>query len=72
MQAHDPQLDDTWRTREADRPFGLFYPAADGLAALEAEPARPEEERGGTGEPSRFGTLARRVFQPLLSVEELR
>jgi hypothetical protein len=23
-------------------------------------------------EPSRFGTLARRVFQPLLSVENLR
>jgi exodeoxyribonuclease V gamma subunit len=30
------------------------------------------EERGNLAEPSRFGTLARRVFQPLLSVEDLR
>jgi hypothetical protein len=31
-----------------------------------------EEERGTLAESSRFGTLARRVFQPLLSVEQLR
>ena len=33
---------------------------------------KPEEERGTLAEPSRFGTLARRVFQPLLTVEQLR
>ena len=27
--------------------------------------------RGSLGEPSRFGTLARRVFQPLLANEVL-
>ena len=34
-----------------------------GLLAAES---RPDEERGALGEPSRFGTLARRVFTPLL------
>jgi exodeoxyribonuclease V gamma subunit len=39
---------------------------------MQARPSIPSEERGSLAEPSRFGTLARRVFQPLLSVEELR
>ena len=41
-----------------------------GLDALLQERSRPEEERGSLAEPSRFGTLARRVFHPLLSVEQ--
>ena len=41
-----------------------------GFDALLQEPSRPEEERGSLAEPSRFGTLARRVFHPILSVEE--
>ena len=36
-----------------------------------AQPSRAAEERGDLGEPSRFGTLARRVFAPLLRCEEL-
>jgi exodeoxyribonuclease V gamma subunit len=42
------------------------------LDDLLAQPSVPSEERGSLAEPSRFGTLARRVFQPLLSVEDLR
>ncbi|GAB3768325.1 exodeoxyribonuclease V subunit gamma [Microlunatus parietis] len=42
------------------------------LEDLMAEPARPEERRGDIDEPSRFGALARRVWQPLLRGEELR
>jgi exodeoxyribonuclease V gamma subunit len=41
------------------------------LETLLAEPSRPGEVRGTLGEPSRFGTLARRVFQPLLDNEDL-
>ena len=37
-----------------------------------AQRSIPNEVRGNLAEPSRFGTLARRVFQPLLSVEDLR
>jgi exodeoxyribonuclease V gamma subunit len=39
---------------------------------VQARPSIPGEQRGSLAEPSRFGTLARRVFQPLLSVENLR
>ncbi len=40
------------------------------LEVLMAESSRSEEERGQLGEPTRFGTLARRVFHPLLSAAE--
>ncbi len=43
-----------------------------GLDALLKQSSRPEEERGSLAEPSRFGTLARRVFHPLMLSEELR
>jgi exodeoxyribonuclease V gamma subunit len=33
------------------------------------QPSIPAEERGSLAEPTRFGTLARRVFHPLLSTE---
>lgn len=42
------------------------------LEHLMAEPARPEERRGDIDEPTRFGALARRLWQPLLRGEELR
>jgi exodeoxyribonuclease V gamma subunit len=42
------------------------------LDDLLAQPSVPTEVRGSLTDPSRFGTLARRVFQPLLSVEDLR
>jgi hypothetical protein len=35
-----------------------------------AEPSRAAEERGSLAEPTRFGTLARRVFHPLLICTE--
>jgi exodeoxyribonuclease V gamma subunit len=37
-----------------------------------AQPSISSEARGSLAEPTRFGTLARRVFQPLLLVEDLR
>ena len=40
-------------------------------ARCSAWQSRPAEERGTLVEPSRFGTLARRVFSPLLRNEEL-
>ncbi len=42
------------------------------LAQLMAEPARAEERRGDIDEPTRFGALARRLWQPLLRGEDLR
>jgi hypothetical protein len=36
------------------------------------QPPFPEDEREVLKEPSRFGTLARVVFEPLLSVEASR
>jgi hypothetical protein len=37
-----------------------------------AQPSISSEARGSLAETTRFGTLARRVFQPLLLVEDLR
>ncbi len=42
------------------------------LDAMLAQRSIPDEERGSLRETSRFGTLARRVFQPLLAIEDLR
>jgi exodeoxyribonuclease V gamma subunit len=66
-----------WRD-DGDDLYARFFdpPSGDngprGFDALLAEPSRPEEERGTLVEPSRFGTLARRVFHPLMANEELR
>ena len=58
---------------DRDSAYERFFGAGVSLADLvRAHPSRTAEERGTLAEPSRFGTLARRVFQPLLSVEELR
>ena len=63
------QLDKLW-AQDRDEAYKRFFGAS--LDTVLAEPSIPCEERGNLAEPSRFGTLARRVFQPLLSVEELR
>lgn len=38
-----------------------------GMAGLLAEASRPDEARGGLTDPTRFGTLALRVYWPLIS-----
>jgi exodeoxyribonuclease V gamma subunit len=57
---------------DRDQAYERFFGQGVTLTDLARIPSRPEEERGTLAEPSRFGTLARRVFQPLLSVEQLR
>ena len=57
---------------DRDAAYERFFGVGVTLADLAAIASRPEEERGTLAEPSRFGTLARRVFQPLLTVEQLR
>ena len=64
------ELDKTW-TMDRDSVYEQYFGPGVNLSGLMAEPSRPDEERGSLGEPSRFGTLARRVFTPLLSCEEL-
>lgn len=56
-----------WRF-ERDKLWEQFWEAD--LADLTADPAIDAERRGGVAEPSRFGTLAQRVFQPLLHRSE--
>jgi exodeoxyribonuclease V gamma subunit len=63
------QLDRLW-TQDRDVAYQRFFGAS--FDTVLAQPSVPHEERGNLAEPSRFGTLARRVFQPLLSVEDLR
>lgn len=57
---------------DRDAAYERFFGTGVPLAELVKIPSRAEEERGTLAESSRFGTLARRVFQPLLSVEQLR
>jgi exodeoxyribonuclease V gamma subunit len=63
-------LDKTW-AMDRDPAYEQFFGAKVPLSGLMAAESRPDEERGALGEPSRFGTLARRVFTPLLLCEEL-
>jgi exodeoxyribonuclease V gamma subunit len=65
------QLDKLW-LEDRDEAYERFFGAKASLDDLLAQESIPGEERGGLRERSRFGTLARRVFQPLLSVEDLR
>jgi exodeoxyribonuclease V gamma subunit len=61
--------------KECDESYARFFrhdpenPALTGLDVLLAGPGRPEEALGALLEHTRFGTLARRVFDPLLYVE---
>lgn len=52
-----------WRT-ERDSAYGKFF--GSGIDDLVAEPRREDEVRGQAVSPTRFGTLAWRVFRPLL------
>ena len=62
--------------RDCDPSYACFYghdpdrPALTGFDVLLAEPHRPGEELADLVEETRFGTLARRVFDPLLWVED--
>ncbi len=63
-----PLLERIWKD-ERDAAFSRFWGEEATVADLEREPSIPAEERGDTAERSRFGTLARRVWQPLLGSE---
>ena len=65
------QLDKLW-AEDRDEAYERFFGIGASLDAVLAQRSIPNEERGNLAEPSRFGTLARRVFQPLISVEDLR
>ena len=65
------QLDKLW-LEDRDEAYERFFGPGASLSDLLAQPSIASEVRGSLVEPSRFGTLARRVFQPLLSVEDLR
>ena len=55
---------------DRDSAYEQYFGSGANLADLMAEESRSAEERGALGEPSRFGTLAGRVFL-LLTCEEL-
>jgi exodeoxyribonuclease V gamma subunit len=65
------QLDKLW-AEDRDEIYERFFGIGASFDVLLAQPSISSEERGSLAEPSRFGTLARRVFQPLLAVEEVR
>lgn len=65
-----PRLEQTW-ARERDSAFATVWGSEPSLVELMAEPSIAAEVRGSCGEPSRLGTLARRVWQPLLDSETL-
>ena len=65
------QLDKLW-AEDRDEAYERFFGSHASLDDLLRQQSVPSEERGTLAETSRFGTLARRVFQPLLSVEDLR
>ena len=64
------ELDKTW-AMDRDPAYEQYFGTGVALEGLLSQQSRPEEERGALAEQSRFGTLARRVFTPLLSCEEL-
>jgi exodeoxyribonuclease V gamma subunit len=64
------ELDRTW-AMDRDPAYEQYFGTGVTLESLLSQQSRPEEERGALAEQSRFGTLARRVFTPLLSCEEL-
>ena len=66
-----PLLERCW-SDERDEVHERFYGPQPPLEVLLAEPSVVAEERGVLAEPTRFGSLARRVFQPLLMAEAAR
>jgi exodeoxyribonuclease V gamma subunit len=68
-QLYRRRLEKLW-AEDRDEAYARFFGSS--LDAMLDQRSIPSEERGSLAEPSRFGTIARRVFQPLLSVENLR
>lgn len=65
-----PVIEKAWN-QERDPIWERFFGSGAELAVLLEQPRRIEEERGTLVEPTRFGTLARRVFTPLFDHEDL-
>jgi exodeoxyribonuclease V gamma subunit len=61
---------DRKRNGERDADYARFFPES--VTELLAARSRAEDVRPPLGEPSRFGSIARRVWQPLLSCEQSR
>ncbi len=59
----------TWE-RERDAAYEVFFGRGADVEVLLAEPSRPDEERGELTHETRFGTLARRVCEPMLRCEQ--
>jgi exodeoxyribonuclease V gamma subunit len=68
---YEKKLQAIWLT-ERDRAWESFFGIKANLEDLLRQPPAADEERQGLAEPSRFGTVARRVFEPLLSMETSR
>ena len=62
------KLDKLW-LEDRDRAYESFFGAGISFDDLLKLPSVPQEERGSLAEPSRFGSLARRVWHPLLQSE---
>jgi exodeoxyribonuclease V gamma subunit len=71
VELYAKKLEAIWLT-ERDREYESFFGPRAGLAELMRQPSVTSEERAGTAEPSRFGTLARRIYEPLLTSETAR
>jgi exodeoxyribonuclease V gamma subunit len=71
VELYAKKLEAIWLT-ERDREYESFFGPRAGLAELMRQPSLTNEERAGTAEPSRFGTLARRIYEPLLAAETTR
>jgi exodeoxyribonuclease V gamma subunit len=71
IELYEKKLQAIWLT-ERDLAWESFFGTRANLEELLRQPPSPEEEREAVQEPSRFGTLARLVFEPLLSVEASR
>ena len=67
---YETKISAVW-DQERDPVWERFLGPGAGLRVLMEQPSRASEERGTLVEPTRFGTLARRVFSPLLRAEEL-
>jgi len=65
------KLEGIWLT-ERDPTYERFFGVRARLADLMRQPAMPGEALNDFSEPSRFGSLARMVFQPLLTAESAR
>ncbi|MGO1971540.1 MAG: exodeoxyribonuclease V subunit gamma [Propionibacteriaceae bacterium] len=65
------ELQDVWK-REYDESFAAFFGPVENLGTLRTPPSRSAENLGGLTAPTRFGALACRIWEPLLTSEVLR